>query len=228
MDGTADLYSGLMKNLSGSWRVTSQMYPRDVKTSYSQLLQMLQFQTAEDAPFLLVAESYSTPLAIQFAATSPKNLKGLVLCAGFATCPVVGWRKVVTKLLQPVLFHLPLTDFALDHFLLGPDAEESLRAVVRKAVTSVKPSVLSARLRSILNCDARKELRQIDVPIWYIQAQQDLLVGPHSLEEILRENRTVQVETIRGPHLLFQREPRRTAEVIDSLARSVFTASSCR
>jgi len=228
LHGTADLWVELMKHLSEDWKIVAPEYPRDAKVSYDQLLSTLEFLTPEDAPFVMVAESYSTPLAIRFAATQPKNLKGVVLCAGFASSPVGRWLSAAGRLLSPILFRLPAPDFAIDRILAGRNPPEWLRPAIRRIQTEVRPEVLSARLLEVLECDVREELRRVAVPILYIQAQQDRLIGPHCLEEILRENRAVQVQTICGPHLLFQREPHRTAQLIESFARSVFTSSPCR
>jgi pimeloyl-ACP methyl ester carboxylesterase len=218
MDGTARLYSRLMHALPGGWRKSAPHYPAEVSVNYDKLLRMVQ-SIAPERPFLLVAESYSTPLAIRFAATRPEHLKGLVLCAGFASSPVSGWRRFVARLLCPVLFHLPLTDRAIEIFLVGENAEPSLVAAVRTAISCVKPGVLAARLVEILGCDVRSEVARIEVPVLYLQAQGDRLVGRRSLDQILEIKGDVGVERIPGPHLLFQREPARTAKAIEEFVR---------
>jgi len=222
MDGTTNLLLDLMHRLPQEWKKTAPIDPSDVAVPYSAHCKMLQITAPAEEPFVLIAESYSTPVAIQYAATKPANLKGLVLCAGFASSPIKGWRKFLAQWLRHILFRLPLTNFAIDRYLLGPNPEESLRNDVRRAINSVKPEVLSSRLASVIECDVRAELKNISVPILYIQAESDRLVGPICVEEILHGNPNVKIETIPGPHLLFQREPQRAAEIVESFARVVF------
>lgn len=220
MDGTSQLLFSLMRALPFDCRKSAQVYLADIHIPYDKLLRMVQAY-APERPFLLIAESYSTPLAIRFAATHPQHLKALVLCAGFASSPVRGWRRLAAQLLRPFLFHLPLTEHAIEHFLLGECADPALGAEVRAALSAVKPSVLAARLGEILACDVRAHLTEIVVPILYIQAENDRLVGPNSLAEILLHKPDLIVASIPGPHLLFQREPARTAKAIEDFVHQL-------
>jgi pimeloyl-[acyl-carrier protein] methyl ester esterase len=161
-----------------------------------------------------VAESFSTPLAIRCAASRPTNLKGLVLCAGFATSPVRGWRRIVCSLLAPILFRFKLSETLARAFLVGKYAPDALVAAVRATVSSVEPKVLAGRLSDVLGCDVRAELGQVAVPLLYIRAKNDHLVGIASLDEIRRIRPETDVAVVDGPHLLFQREPRRSSEVV--------------
>jgi pimeloyl-ACP methyl ester carboxylesterase len=170
---------------------------------------------------VLLAESYSSPLAVQFAATNPPNLKALILCTGFVTSPVRGWRRFTASFLTSILFRLPLPAIFANYFLLGPDPPKGLLAAVRSALSTVKPAVLSARLRAILNCDARAELACISVPILYLQATQDRLIPASSLEEMQHIKPQVTVAKIPGPHLLLQREPETAAQSIANFIRQL-------
>lgn len=91
---------------------------------------------------------------------------------------------------------------------------------MRVAVLSVWPKVLAARLRAVLACESRAELGQIAKPILYIQAKRDHLVSASCLEVIRRIKPQVAVAEIPAPHLVLQREPQRSAEVIVEFVRS--------
>lgn len=221
MDGTGRLYSRLVQALPEDWRTIVLDYPADAIVGYEELLQRVSSIAWERRPFLLVAESYSTPLAISFAATHPEHLKGVVLCAGFASSPLVGWRKLVARLISPVLFCLSLSDWALRWFLIGEAAEPALMEEVRDAIASVQPSVLAARLRDILDCDACEDLREIDVPMLYLQAAHDQLVRDTNLAMMRRYREDLIVQRIDGPHLLFQREPEQAARAIETFVRNL-------
>jgi len=214
MDGTGKLFADFVRALPDEFETETVSYPTNVSLSYAKLTPIIQSAIPINVPFVLVAESFSTPLAIQFAATNPPNLKGLVLCAGFVTSPVRGCLRFIGSFLAPILFNLALPKLAANFLLVGPDAPAALLAVVRAAISTVQPNVLSARLRAIFACDTRDELSHVAVPILYIQAKQDRLVHASCLDEILQIVPQTTVAAITGPHLLFQREPEQTAEVV--------------
>jgi pimeloyl-[acyl-carrier protein] methyl ester esterase len=211
MDGTGELYKNFANALPRAVETEVLRYPADRFLSYEQLASFVEPATSIPEPFVLVAESFSTPLAIQLAATNPPNLKGIVICAGFITSPARDWLFPAGSFLSTALFHRPLPEFAAKWLLIGRNASRPLLVDLRAAVSSVKPQVLSARIRAVLACDMRAELEQVAVPILYIQAGQDRLVGKSCLEEIRRIKPNTVVTVISGPHLLFQCEPQRTA-----------------
>lgn len=219
MDGTGQLFNDFVEALPNALEAVTVRYPTERCLSYSELENFVRAVCPTSGPFMLLAESFSTPLAIQYAAANPENLVGLVLCAGFATSPVRGWRQLLGKLLAPLLFRIPLPNLAAKLWLVGPDALPSLLAAVLSAVSSVQSKVLAARLRAVLGCDVRAELGQVVVPVLYIQASQDRLVRASCLEELRRIKPQIAVAVLDGPHLLLQREPRRAAEVVAGFAQ---------
>ena len=221
MDGTGALFEEFVKLLPGEIESIIASYPSNQKLSYAQLMPIVRAAAPITEPYILLAESFSTPLAIQFAATRPPNLRGLILCAGFASSPAKGLRRLAGQFLAPILFRLPLPDFAVRFWLVGSGASPSLHNAIRAALSTVRPEVLSARLRAVLRCDVRHELSRIEVPILLLQASGDRLVRASSAEEMLLSRPDATLKTIDGPHLLIQREPQKAAaavmEFIDSL-----------
>jgi pimeloyl-[acyl-carrier protein] methyl ester esterase len=201
MDGTGELFADFVEALPHTFDIATVHYPPDKFLSYSKLKDLVKSATPIAEPFVLVAESFSTPLAIQFAAANPPNLKGLVICAGFVTSPVHGWSPFVCSFLAPILFTFKLPKFAANLFLVGSNAPPSLLAALRASVSLVQPKVLSARVKAVFACDVRAELGQVSVPILYIQAEQDRLVSASCLDEIRRIKPKVTVASVAGPHL---------------------------
>ena len=189
-------------------------YPGNQSLSYPELLDFVQSSVPPADPFVLLAESFSTPVAIQFAAKNPPNLRGLILCAGFASSPAHGWRRFTGSSFAPLAFRLPLPKFVASRMLLGLDPPPPLLVSVRDAIRSVSPDVLSARLRAVLTCDVRDELAQVAVPVLYLNASRDRLVPQSCLEEIKRIIPHVEIAAIAGPHLLLQREPQQAAHAV--------------
>ena len=221
LDGTGALFGEFVKPLPRTVEGTIVSDPAGLELSYAELMPIIGAAAPITDPYVLLAESFSTPLAIQFAATRPPNLRGLILCAGFASSPAKGLRRLAGQFLAPILFRLPLPGFAKSFWLVGPGAPPSLHHAIRAALSTVPPEVLFARLRAVLRCDARHELSRIEVPILLLQASGDRLVRASSAEEMLLSRPDATLKTIDGPHLLIQREPQKAAaavmEFIDSL-----------
>jgi pimeloyl-ACP methyl ester carboxylesterase len=91
------LFSEFAAALSGEFEITTVRYPAEQCLSYSDLAGFVRAACPISGPFVLLAESYSTPLAIKYAASNPDNLQGLVFCAGFAKSPIRGWRRFFVR-----------------------------------------------------------------------------------------------------------------------------------
>jgi pimeloyl-ACP methyl ester carboxylesterase len=220
MDGTGELFADFVEALPDTFDVEVVRYPNNVCLPYAELIKFVRSAAPASGPFVLIAESFSTPLAIQYAAKNPPNLKALIICTGFVTTPLRGWRRFLASLFAPLMFQVTLPEFAVG-LLVGPNAPSALVVAVRAAVSSVAPKVLSARLRTILACDARGELRNVTAPILYIRAEQDRLVPASCVDDIRRIQPQTAVVTIAGPHLLLQKEPEQTAKVVSRFAQRV-------
>jgi pimeloyl-[acyl-carrier protein] methyl ester esterase len=218
MDGTGELFDGFVKALPKEIQTITVRFLPDAVQSNDELLQLVQSAIPRSESFVLLAESFSTPLSIQYAAKSPPNLRGLILCAGFALSPLRGWRRWVGRSLTPFLFRGAVPAFAIRAFLVGSRAPSQLITAVREAISLVQPRVLRDRLRLVANCDVRKELARISVPILYLCAENDRLIPARCGAEIQRINSRTTVKLIAGPHLILQREPQ---ECADEIARFV-------
>jgi pimeloyl-ACP methyl ester carboxylesterase len=221
MDGTGKLLLDFSHALPKQMRRVIPIYLADRFLSYADLAGLVRSFCEDSEPFVLMAESFSTPLAIQVAAERPKNLKALILCAGFAESPVRGPARWLGWVLAPVLMRIPLLDSTIRSRLAGEDATEELMAAGRKAIASVQPHVLAGRLRAALTCDVRSTLERINVPILYLQAQHDRLVGSRCFAQIRRLRPDIQTRVIDGPHFLLQRYLEEAARIVTEFIGSL-------
>jgi len=214
LDGTGTLFEDFVAALPSKFSKVVVRYPADRCLSYAELEECVADAASGSEPVVLLAESFSTPLAIRLAAKRPSNLAGLILCAGFAACPVRGLLRSTALGLAPILFRLPLPTSVLRALLAGRDARPPLVAAIRSAVLSVRRSVLSGRLRMVLRCDERMSLAEVGVPILYIQAEDDQLVRGGCLTEIQEIRPDIHAVCIAGPHLILQSRPKETARAV--------------
>ena len=225
MDGTGELFADFV-TLLPSWiepRVVG--YTRDQELTYAQLLPILKAALPSDAPFVILAESFSTPLAVMFAAERRKGLRALVLCAGFVLPPGRHVLRRIALILGPVLFSFRLPKTICRHFLVGDNASKGLVDEVCATVSTVSGGVLSHRLQSVLSCNCERELRSVSVPLLYISGLQDRLVRRSSFQEVQHSRPEARLASIEAPHLIFQTKPHEAIEVVLSFLRQACSES---
>ena len=158
MDGSGELFRGLEAVLPEGLETETLWYPADRYMNYGELAGTLRGAIPVDEPFVLVAESYAAPLAILIASLEPPNLRGIVLSAGFVTSPLRGLRRTLVWDLVPLLSHVTMPGLVARYLMVGQEAPKALVELVTGTVSWVTPKVLSARVREMLNTDARAEL----------------------------------------------------------------------
>jgi len=216
MDGTGTLFAPFIEALPSGFEAVPVSYPNDRPLSNPELKDHILARLPKNEPLALLAESFSTPLAVQIAASQPAGLRALILVAGFVTNPGYRWLPDLVSLLLPGKMRLRLPVIMVRRALLGPAAPRRLLQDVKTAVFALGPEVFSSRLGLVSGCDSRAELAKVAVPILYLQASQDRIVPPRCLDEILAIKPDVSVARVDGPHLLLQREPEKAAGIIIS------------
>ena len=162
MHGSSELFADFVSALPTSFETHVLSYPNDIPPLKLELLDLIRFFVPASEPFVLLAESFSTPLSIQFAAANPPNLKGLILCAGFATSPLRG----ITRILWAVIWHLCSPSYPPESPEPSWSPDRTLR--IQSSAASAVPSILCVppslvdRVRFVLTCDALDDLRRIN------------------------------------------------------------------
>lgn len=152
-------------------------------------------------PFVLLAESFAGPLAIELAAHPPPGLRGLVLCATFARRPLP--LPASSALALAAAWPMPPLPL-MARLLLGRWRNQQNQQHLRDALAQVSSQVLRQRAAATLRIDVRALLPRIHVPTLNVQALQDRLLWTRSVRELqtlLPDARHVAIE---GPHLLLQ------------------------
>ena len=209
LDGTGKLFAPLLARLPVGVTPTVVAYPADRRLSLAQLADHVRaYLPTTGEPFLLLAESFSGPVALRIAADRSPALRAVVLCASFAFLPFGPVSRFVLGCVSHVLFYLRPPAWAVRMILIGPDAPESLLLAFYGALARVEPAVLGHRLRLALAIDERANLGRLFVPLLWVQPTADWLVG--------RFNETSPGKTIRvaAPHLVLQRRPAEVVEVV--------------
>ncbi len=171
---------------------------------------------------VVVAESFSGPIAIDLLRDPPGNVKALVLVATFAQAPSRLLLALAAKMPGTVL--QALAGPALDWLCLNGNTDEGLAKRTREVVQSLPPDLISARLKILrmLPTDLSLVLATSTVPVLLIKPRHDRLVSEKYFAEIEQCNPAVASMTIDGPHFLLQCCPRQCAEaIVDFITRRV-------
>ena len=214
LDGTGQLFAEFLATLPATLTATVVSYPARRFLPYGELLQLVSAAVPQTEPFVVLAESFSTPLALKYAATNPSNLAAVVICAGFTRKPIAGWSALVKAVAKPWFFTLRLPRFVLEYFLIGENAPPTLIQRLRQTLQLVRPEVLSGRMREALECDASDDLARTTVPMMYLRALHDRLLSAACHREILQIRPDIVSATIEAPHMLLQREAQKAANLI--------------
>jgi pimeloyl-ACP methyl ester carboxylesterase len=217
MDGTGLLFEPLVRALPPSLQPVVVSYPGDRPLDYAALLPLVEAAVPAAGDFIVLGESFSGPLAVLLAASKPPGLCGVILCASFARSPLpppAGWLRT---LVRPFLFRLAPMPL-IRRVLLGRHHTTPLGGQLEEALAGVQPAVLAARARAVLAIDVGSRLRSCAVPVLYLRATQDRLVGAGSLAYVRRMCPAVEVVSLPGPHLLLQAATEEAARVIARFA----------
>jgi pimeloyl-ACP methyl ester carboxylesterase len=222
LDGTGHLFAPLLEALPRLPPPIVVEFPRREVVSLFDLCALIRRRLPVGEPFVLIAESFSGPLALRVAAENPPFLRAVVLAASYVRNPV---NPVLTGAAWAVrlVLSLPLSAFVIRHWLAGDDAPEALVDQVREAVRSVRVPVLVSRVKQALHEDVAAEAVHCPVPILYLRAREDRLVSSSS-ESTLRVLRpdltTIEMD---GPHLILQRRPKEAVQAIEGFLRTALT-----
>ena len=212
LDGTArmlDAFCARLAELGCDARAIG--YPPDQPLDYEALEPLVLAQLPSNRPFVLMAESFSGPLALKIASRAPGGLTGLVLSTSFASSPLP-WMRPLLGLAGLAPARLPMV--ALAPLLLGRWATPELKAQLAEALRTVSTRVLRARAVAALEVDASACLREVQVPTLCLQAKQDRLLRSSATRELKQGLADCQVVAVEGPHLLLQTAPRTCAQTV--------------
>ncbi len=153
-------------------------------------------------PHLLVAESFSGPLAMRAAAADPPL--GLVLVATFRRRPR-RWPAWLLRMAGPLVGLAPPPKWAIRTFMTGP-ADTSLLEALQQAMGKASDHV-APRLAMVAEHDARFALRDIQAPILMLTGARDRLVTPADTEDLVALRPDATVRTLDAAHLVLQTAP---------------------
>jgi pimeloyl-ACP methyl ester carboxylesterase len=212
MDGSGSFFSPFIEALGASVETQVISYPCDRALNYAKLTRFAEESLPKNAPFVLLGESFSGPIAISIAAAKPVGLKAVILVCTFVCSPIQ-----IPKAFRNIASHVPIRWIPtkiVSKYLLGHYLTKTMEARLGIALSRVGVAVWRERLLSILNVNVSKELSEIDVPFLYIRASQDKIVPKSASQLISLYQPNAVIAEIEGPHFIVQANPTESASSI--------------
>jgi pimeloyl-[acyl-carrier protein] methyl ester esterase len=187
-------------------------YPPDRPLGYAELESLVRQALPQGERYVLLAESFSGPIAIRVAAEPPAGLAGLILCGTFAQNPFP-WLRAVRALVVRVPFK------SLPRWLRAPllwGSGDPRRAPPRaeRASAVVDEAVIRRRLHEVLAVDVTACLANITLPTLILGATRDRIVPRSAARLLAQRTPHGEVVKIEGPHLLLQSRPAESAAAV--------------
>ena len=212
LDGTGELFSPIIPFLENDFEVHIVKYSDEL--TFNDYLDSAKAQLPQDIPVSLVAESFSGPIAITLLANKNSNFQASILSATFCKSPLPFLTQISKFLPEKLFSSNPASNALLDLFVTGSDASQEVRRTARELLELVSPGQFQHRINIVNDVDVTEELREIEVPLLYIQATRDRIVPANSGKEIMKHGRNVKIVKVDGSHMILQTRPRECAELI--------------
>jgi pimeloyl-ACP methyl ester carboxylesterase len=219
LDGTGISFEPLSKFLSENIAATVVRYPADRLLSFEEIVACAYDQIKGDQD-IIVAESFSGPVAISLIAPGRVKVKGLILCATFAKAPRRTMLKMLCWLPLELGLRLPFQRVLLRLILGDRKAIGTLFPIWQRLKATVPARVLAHRIRLLSLLDVRRLLPELTIPCWYIQATEDRLL-PSSVLDFVQAMPHLVVRKLTGPHFILQAEPEASAAIINEFINFV-------
>ena len=215
LDGTGALLSEIVELLTSNHEVIVVRYAPDLY-SYQDLKTKVQ-AALPDGDYIIVAESFSGPLAVMLAYENPTGLQGVVFVATFAKTPITV-PKFLTYLVDIAPIRSRLLSRLAQPFLMGKWATPEFTTRFKQVMHAVPASTIAGRLREVLKVDVVKQLIAIDIPTIYLSARNDRLIPSRMASDF--DSSPSNVFEIEGPHFLLQANATESSKhILDFTAR---------
>jgi pimeloyl-[acyl-carrier protein] methyl ester esterase len=217
LDGTGLLFRPFTDSQPPQFRADVLAYPHAI-ASYAEAEELVASQLPADDRVMLIAESFSGPVAVRLAARLEHRISGVVLVASFVRSPVPALARALP---WRVLFSVRPPAPALRQALLGPDCDASVVREMQTVLARLPGRTLALRVRSVLSVDASEPLRACRVPMLYVAGRYDRLVGARGLAGIHAVRPDVEHVIVDAPHLVLQRNPAAAWAAIERFAANL-------
>lgn len=210
LDGTGHLFQWLIPHLNGL-DVQVESLPQEGPQDYAHLTAFLAERMPKNEPFILLAESFSTPIAVELARQN-SNIQAVIFVAGFLSKPRHLTLRLARRYIGKQHLLRPWVKWFSARWLFKKQANPEMLSVFYDCLHKLDNKILRARLTSIsrLKCASTK----IKQPCLYLRPHMDVLVTHNTLAEFVQTCPKLQVIGFDAPHFILQTQSQSAAQRI--------------
>lgn len=173
------------------------------------------------AGVFLLAESFSTLIALKLAAQKPERFRGLILSTPFARTPMPLLAQFGAILPVFCFGRSPIRKFVLNYFCLNEVADNQIKAAVLTAISDVPALTVKRRIEVLSKTNLLNILPAVETPCLLLESSQDRVVSRNRIDTLERHLPNTERVRIAGPHLILQANPSACAAAIGEFVSSV-------
>lgn len=211
-DGTGQLFAPLVEQLGMG--VDTQVIAYPDLTDTQAYVDYVAAQLPEGRDLVLVAESFSGPIALHLLAHHSDRIRAAVLSTTFARPPLGLVLSLANKLRLASFVRPAMNEQILRMFCLNGVADIALIRSIVEVVRPIGQATVASRLQALVTMDATPELDAVKQPVLVLTARADRVVRQRFSSSLLARLFSVTHTTLEGPHLLLQAAPEDSARTI--------------
>jgi pimeloyl-[acyl-carrier protein] methyl ester esterase len=218
-DGVAELRDEFVQSLGAIAPTRAIGYPNKPLDTLNGYARFAAAHVGAESRPVLVAESFSTLVAIRWAAQDP-HVAGLVLCCGFVRNPVALARLGAS---MPGAAQFVGANFVNPmNYFSGDPARRRWSQALGTAIRSLHRDVVAERLRLIATEDVGTELSSLRIPVVLAQFQDDAVIGTEHREALEAACHEPRIVRMAGPHFNIEIRPRDVANAVKPQLANLF------
>lgn len=212
LDGTDVFFRPLLAALPEWIAPMVVQFPTAGANEYPDLLRLVLSALSETSTCYVLGSSFAGPLALMLAAAEPEKVRGVILSTTFVRAPRPVYARLRCAAVAPAIWMIRAGRRIPVWFSRG--SNDQFRRDKAETWRRVSASMVAARIRALLDVDARELLRRCPQPVLCLAGSDDRIVPRRNVEEIVRVRPSVHVRMIKGQHFAIYTNPIATAAAI--------------
>ncbi|MDO3388228.1 alpha/beta hydrolase [Gilvimarinus sp. SDUM040013] len=212
MDGTGDLFAPLLAELPQKYCTEVVSLNSLSAESYDGQVRLLVEKLWNNEPKVLVAESYSGPLALQLCQQLPNCVTAVIFIASF-TGPPSPYSKHSHKIPLGLMSSGPVSRVVLNYLGFDRKATQDQLSRVFQSVEKTGMPKMRQRLRNISRLTNLNV--SVNVPALYIRPKNDRFVSLDTVRQVATTFSSTEVVELQRGHFIGQHSAKECAGQID-------------
>ena len=210
LDGTGHLFQWLTPYLD-DMDVQVESLPTEGPQDYTSLTAWFAERLPKNEPFVLLAESFSSPIAVQLAQQNA-NIQAVIFVAGFLSKPRRLSLRLAKRYLGKKLLLRPWVKWFGARWIFQKQATQDVLAAFYDCLHQLDNKILRARFSSISRLKPHPV--KLHQPCLYLRPHMDVLVTHNTLAEFVQTCPKLQVMGFDAPHFILQTQSHTAAQRI--------------